>query len=274
MNFNGIITSEFILLKILFNQTYLVYEVFIVKERGRKEMKTILFYLDFFIYMVMSMFKRNKVEGLRKQERFQEAESRINECVKEWASHVLKRVGARIDVRGKENIIDGTCVYVVNHQGFLDIPVVISSLDRSVGFIAKKEILKFSMVSYWMKQMHCIFMDRENIRESMKAINEGVDNLKNGCSMVIFPEGTRSKGPKIGEFKKGSMKLALKAKVPIIPIAINGTYKLREGNKMSAIKSGDVTVTICEPIYTEQLSKEEQGNLSEHIKSIIENNIK
>lgn len=237
-------------------------------------MKTILFYLDFFIYMFMAVFKKNKVEALRKKGKFQEAESKINEYVKEWASHVLNKVGAKIDVEGKENIKKETCVYVVNHQGFLDIPVLISALDESIGFIAKKEILKFKMMSYWMKEIHCIFMDRNNIRESMKAINEGIGNLKNGYSMVIFPEGTRSKGPKVGEFKKGSMKLALKAKVPIIPVAINGTYKLREGNRMSAIKSGNVTVTICEPIYTEHLSKEEQTNLADKIKSIIENNIK
>lgn len=237
-------------------------------------MKTILFYLDFFIYMFMTVCKKNKVEALRKKGKFQEAENKINEYVKGWASHVLNKVGAKIDINGKENIKEETCVYVVNHQGFLDIPVLISALDKSVGFIAKKEILKFKMMSYWMKQIHCIFMDRDNIRESMKAINEGVDNLKNGCSMIIFPEGTRSKCSKVGEFKKGSMKLALKAKVPIIPVAINGTYKLREGNKMGAIKSGNVTVTICDPIYTEHLSKEEQTNLAEHIKSIIENNIK
>lgn len=235
-------------------------------------MKTILFYLDFFTYMFMTIGEKNKSEKLKKEGKFQEAQNCIDECVRNWALHVINKVGARIEVKGKENIPETTCVYVANHQGFLDIPVVIKTLDKSVGFIAKKEILKFKMVSYWMKQIHCIFIDRNNIRESMKAINEGVDNLKKGYSMVIFPEGTRSKGPKIGEFKKGSMKLALKAGVPIVPVTIDGTYKLREGNKMSAIKSGDVRVTIGEPIYTSKLSKIEQANLSEQIKTIIESN--
>jgi 1-acyl-sn-glycerol-3-phosphate acyltransferase len=236
-------------------------------------MKTVLFYLDFFIYMFMTKREKNKVEKLEKQGDFQQAENSIDECVRNWSLHVLNKVGVRLEVKGKENITGNTCVYVANHQGFFDIPVLISTFDKPLGFIAKKEILKFKMVSYWMKKIHCIFIDRKNIRESMKAINEGVDNLKNGYSMVIFPEGTRSKGPKVGEFKKGSMKLALKSGVPIIPIAINGTYKIREGNKRSAIKSGDVTVSICKPIYVEELSKIERTNLSEHIKTIIENNI-
>ncbi len=236
-------------------------------------MKTILFYLDFFVYMFMTIFEKNKVEKLEKQGDFQQAENSIDECVKKWSLHVLNNIGAKVEVKGKENITGNTCVYVANHQGFFDIPVLISTLDKPAGFIAKKEILKFKMISYWMRKIHCIFINRSNIRESMKAINEGVDNLKNGYSMVIFPEGTRSKGPKVGEFKKGSMKLALKSGVPIIPIAINGTYKLREGNKRSAIKSASVTVTICKPIYVDQLDKMEKTNLSEYIKTIIENNI-
>lgn len=236
-------------------------------------MKTILFYLDFFIYMFMSRQKKFKLQNLRKENKFEEAEKYLDECVRNWAGHVLDKIGVNIEVQGKENIPKETCVYVVNHQGFLDIPVVIKVIDKSVGFIAKKEILKFKRIAYWMREIHCIFMDRKNIRESMKAINEGVSNLKSGYSMVIFPEGTRSKGPKVGEFKKGSMKLALKANVPIVPITVNGTYKLREGNRMSAIKSGDVKVTIDKPIYLNKMSKIEQSNLSEYIKSIIESNI-
>ena len=111
-----------------------------------------------------------------------------------------------------------------------------------------------------MKQIKCVFIDRKSIRESMKSINEAAE---------IFPEGTRSKGPKIGEFKKGSLKLALKAQVPIVPIAIDGSYKLREGNKYSMIKSAKVKVTICKPIYTEKLSKEELSNISNTVKQEI-----
>ena len=236
-------------------------------------MKSLLFYLDFFTRLVMVNCKKGKLENLKKNGTKQDIQEYIDKVVNGWASHVLNYVGAKINVIGKENVPEGTCLYVANHQGFFDIPIIISSLDNSVGFIAKKELLKLKVLTYWMSQMHCIFMDRSNVRESIKAINEGIENLKNGYSMVIFPEGTRSKGPKVGEFKKGSLKLALKSGVPIVPIAIDGSYKLREGNEKSRIKSGEVKVTICKPIYTENLSKEELTNLAEIVRDIIASNI-
>ncbi|EKN42049.1 1-acyl-sn-glycerol-3-phosphate acyltransferase, partial [Clostridium botulinum CFSAN001627] len=121
----------------------------------------------------------------------------------------------------------------------------------------------------WMKEMKCVFMDRQNVRAAVKTINEGVENLKNGYSMLIFPEGTRSRGENLGEFKKGSMKLGIKAGVPIVPIAINGTYNVLEANGRK-IKAADVDLIICPPIYPNELSKEEQNNLSETIKDIIQ----
>jgi 1-acyl-sn-glycerol-3-phosphate acyltransferase len=235
--------------------------------------KSFLFYLDFVGYLAMSLLKKNKLEKLKDSGEKEEIERYINMTVKDWALHTLRYVGIKTDVRGKENIPKGTCLYVSNHQGYFDIPILIASLDRPIGFIAKKEMLKLKTMSYWMKQIHSIFMDRSNVRESVKAINEGIVNLKNGYNMVIFPEGTRSKGPIVGEFKKGSMKLGLKSGVPIVPLAIDGSYKLREGNKRSYIKPGEVKITVCKPIYPDELTKEEQTNLAEIIRNVIVSNI-
>lgn len=236
-------------------------------------MKSLLFYLDFFTHVIIANCKKGKFEKLKKNGTKQEVEEYKNKVVKDWASHILNYIGAKVNIVGKENIPQGACLYVANHQGFFDIPIVVETVGNSVGFIAKKELLKLKVLTYWMTQMHCIFMDRSNVRESIKAINEGVENLKKGHSMVIFPEGTRSKGPSIGEFKKGSLKLALKSGVPIIPIAIDGSYKLREGNEKSRIKPGEVKVTICKPIYTENLSREDQTNLAGIVKAVITSNI-
>lgn len=236
-------------------------------------MKSLLFYLDFFKYVIVTNCKKSKFEKLKQTASKEDIQRYKDKVVTEWASHVLNYVGAKINVVGKENIPQGACLYVANHQGFFDIPIIVESVGTSVGFIAKKELLKFKVLTYWMNQMHCILMDRSNIRESMKAINEGVENLKSGYSMVIFPEGTRSKGPSIGEFKKGSLKLALKSGVPIVPVAIDGSYKLREGNEKSRIKPGEVKVTICKPIHTENLSREEQTKLTEIVRDVIAKNI-
>lgn len=236
-------------------------------------MKSLLFYLDFFKYVIGANCKKGKFEKLKVNSSKEEILSHLDKVVKEWAAHVLNYVGAKIDISGRENIPKGACLYVANHQGFFDIPIIVESVGKSVGFIAKKELLKFKVLTYWMNQMHCIFMDRSNVRESMKAINEGVEYLKNGYSMVIFPEGTRSKGPSIGEFKKGSLKLALKSGVPIVPVAIDGSYKLREGNEKSRIKPAEVKVTICKPIHTENLSREEQMKLTDIVRDVIASNI-
>lgn len=236
-------------------------------------LKTILFYFIFFLYMIYSLVKKLKLDKIRKNASEKEAENYIYISVKKWANFILKLINASIKIKGKENIPQVPCLFVSNHQGFLDIPIILSSLDRTVGFIAKQELTKFKLVSYWMKQINCIFIDRKDIRQSIKSINKGAELLNQGHSMVIFPEGTRSKGPKIGEFKKGSLKLALKSKVPIVPIAIDGSYKLREGNAHSMIKSADVNITICKPIYTDSLSREEKESLADNIKSEISKHI-
>lgn len=243
-------------------------------------LRTILFYFIFFLYMVYSLGKKSKLNKIRKTKNEEEAQNYINISLKKWADFILELIDAQIELKGVENIPKSPCLFVSNHQGFLDIPIIVHSVDRTVGFIAKKEIIKFKLISYWMKQIKCVFIDRESIRESMKSINEAIQILKSGHSMVIFPEGTRSKGPRIGEFKKGSLKLALKAKVPIVPIAIDGSYKLREGNKYSIVKSAKVKVTICQPIYTDRLSKEELSDISNIVRQeilrqiILTNNVK
>lgn len=231
-------------------------------------MKTKLLWTYFGLYIGTTVFKKMKLESLKKKNDEQEQKQYIQKVVLRWANSVVDAVGIKINVIGKENIPDVNCLFVANHQSNADIPVMLSALDKTVGFIAKKEMEKIPLVSYWMREIKCIFMDRDNIRESIKSINEGVEILKQGDSLVIFPEGTRSKNNIIGEFKKGSMKLGTKAGVPIVPVAICGSYKALEGNN-NKFRKAKVNVIIHKPIQPELLSKEEQNNLSETIREII-----
>jgi 1-acyl-sn-glycerol-3-phosphate acyltransferase len=107
-------------------------------------------------------------------------------------------------------------------------------------------------------------MDRNDIRQSITAINQGVQYLKEGYSMVIFPEGTRSGSVEMGEFKAGSFKLATKSGVPIVPIAINGSYNIM-GKKSLIVKPAEVSVKILKPIETAKLSKEELKTLHDRV---------
>ena len=115
-------------------------------------------------------------------------------------------------------------------------------------------------------------MDRENPREALKAINQGAENLRSGYSMVIFPEGTRSKSHNIGEFKKGSLKMAIKAKVPIVPITIDGSYKIFEEHN-GWLRKGEIKLTVGKPLYLDKLTSEEQKKLSEIVKMEIVKNL-
>ncbi|NEZ71352.1 1-acyl-sn-glycerol-3-phosphate acyltransferase [Clostridium botulinum] len=232
-------------------------------------MKSFIFYLGFGFYMLLSLLRIIKLKYLKRKGNKEEIDRYINKSVLGWANFIVNGIGIKVNKKGLENVPDGPCLFVGNHQGLLDVPVIVSSLDRYVGFVAKKEMLKLKILTYWMKEMKCVFMDRQNVRAAVKTINEGVENLKNGYSMLIFPEGTRSKGENLGKFKKGSMKLGIKAGVPIVPIAINGTYNVLEANGRK-IKAADVDLIICPPIYPNELSKEEQNNLSQTIKDIIQ----
>lgn len=235
-------------------------------------MKTFVFYTKFVSYLVGAMFKMKKLNNIKENKSKEEAEDYLNEQVKGWVNYVIKITGCKVNVKGKQNLPKGNCLFVSNHQGYADIPVIMSVVERPLGFIAKKEMEKHTIMSSWMKEIHCVFMDRSNIRESVKAINEGVENLKNGYSMVIFPEGTRSKGGPIAEFKKGSLKLGTKADVAIVPIAINGSYKIYEENN-GKIEPADINVTICKPVYAKDYTREEQNNLADIIREVIKENM-
>lgn len=220
-----------------------------------------------FAYMIIA---RIKLLFTKKTDRAQNFHSKI---VRNWANYTLKTIGVKVHTVGLENIPDGHCLFVGNHQSYVDIPVVLSQIDKPIGFIAKKQLEKVFFISYWMKKIRCVFLNRDNVREAIESINQGANNLQNYCSILIFPEGTRSKSDEIGEFKKGSMKLALKSAVPIVPITICGSYKAYENNNNKFFPT-DVTLVIGRPIIIDSLSKEERKNLSEKTKEVIQNNYK
>jgi 1-acyl-sn-glycerol-3-phosphate acyltransferase len=233
-------------------------------------MKSILIYIVYGFYMISTIFKEIKFIFLKKFISKDIAEVYLNKCVFKWAKLTINLTGTKVKVIGSQNIPQNcTCLFVANHQSAFDIPLILGFIDKPMGIIAKKELKNIPIISYWMKQIHCIFMDRLNIRDSIKSINEGIEILKSGHSLAIFPEGTRGNGKVLGEFKKGSIKLGIKSNVAIIPVAIFGTRKIWENNN-NTIRSAEVSITICSPIYANDLPKEEQNNLAEKIKLIIE----
>lgn len=236
-------------------------------------MRSIIIYIRFGVFMLLSLFKKSQLEKLRVQGKEKEAKQYLYIKVKEWAQYIIKVVGAEVVIEGRENIPEGPCLFVSNHQGAMDIPLILANSDRTIGFIAKKELLKYKFLAYWCKQINCVFMDRQNIREAMKSIDQGAEYLRSGSSLLIFPEGTRSKGPNVGEFKKGSIKLGLKAEKPIVPVSISGSYVLREANSGWKFKSGKVKITYGKAIDPTTLDKKQQRELIDKIREIIIENL-
>lgn len=210
--------------------------------------RTIIWFLSFVIKLIVSLPNLKKVEKLDASGQKEEKDIIVDKQAKEWAQSLVKLSGTEVTVIGAGNVPEGAVLFVSNHQGNFDIPLLVGFIAKPKGFIAKVEMKKMYIIRKWMKHVNCIFIDRNDIRQSVKAIGNGVKMLKSGESLVIFPEGTRSPDGKLLEFKAGSMKLATKSKVPVIPVTINGSKDIMpKGSKL--IRPAKVTITISEAIY-------------------------
>lgn len=185
---------------------------------------------------------------------------------------ILKVTGADITIIGHENVPkDQAVLYIGNHRSFFDILLTYVHCPDLTGYIAKKEMEPIPLLSTWMRYLHCLFLDRKDIKEGMKTILTAIEKVKNGISICIFPEGTRNKGNNELEllpFHEGSFKIATKSGCPIIPMAISNSAEIFE-NHFPKIKPCKVVVEYGKPIYPEQLSKEDKKRLGAYIQGII-----
>ncbi|WP_231505656.1 lysophospholipid acyltransferase family protein [Bacillus sp. EB01] len=157
----------------------------------------------------------------------------IHATPKRWSRNIMKLTGSKVTVIGEENIPKGAVVFISNHEGDFDVPVLLGYLSKPFGFISKVEVKKVLIMRKWMELINCVFMDRGDRRQAIASLREGAEMLKKGHSLVIFPEGTRSKGGVVGMFKSGSFRLPKDGEVPIIPISIQGTSNVFEKNAVS-----------------------------------------
>ncbi|MRG87440.1 lysophospholipid acyltransferase family protein [Salinibacillus xinjiangensis] len=229
-------------------------------------MRTIWTYLNAVIFVLLCVFPLQKVKKINRQSLTPEQlDEIIFKVPRKFGQKTLWYTGSKVDVVGNQNFPQGPVLIVANHQGNVDIPLLLGVLDKPFGFISKIEVKKIPIVRTWMKQMHCVFLDRNDKRQSVKAFRQGIDVLKSGHSLTIFPEGTRSQQDVPNTFKAGSFRLAKKAGVPVVPVAIHGTYKVMEANR-GFIKPSHIKLTICEPISAkevEELSLDELAKRSE-----------
>jgi 1-acyl-sn-glycerol-3-phosphate acyltransferase len=177
-------------------------------------------------------------------------------------------------VKGQEHIpkTGGLCI-VSNHGSVFDIVLLLALIKRRVSFIAKKELALIPVLNIWIFLIGGLFIDRKNVRKSLRTINDGVEQIRHGNAMLIFPEGTRSQGRGLLPFKSGSFKLASQSEAPIVPVAITGSYDVVE--KTRRIRSAHVFVTFAPLVITSELPvQDRRKNLSELVYGIIANELK
>ena len=182
---------------------------------------------------------------------------------------MLAICGVKVDARGLENVPkDEAVVFMANHRGYFDILSVYATVPTLVGFISKKEIKKIPSVGVWMKYINCLFLDRDDKREGLKTILEAIDKVKNGYSMFIMPEGSRSKTYEMLPFKKGSFKIAEKANCKILPVAIANSAEVFEKH-FPFIRPAHVTVYYGKPFYIRDLEPENRKHAGAYTREVI-----
>lgn len=219
------------------------------------------------------MFKREKLRHqclkLEKQGKIAEMDAILADIVPQWARFICEITGTKVVINGLEKLPeDSAVVFIANHQGYMDIPSIYGYIPKFISFVSKKEIGSIPLIKDWMRFLHCTLMDRKSPRASVKAIRDAAENVKKGYSQVIFPEGTRSKGGLHHEFKAGSFKLAFLSQSPIVPLTIEGSYKVFE-EKKTISRGNTIYITVHDPIPTAELSREQQAALPEKIEKII-----
>ena len=185
----------------------------------------------------------------------------------------FKAISCTVTAAGRENIPkdDGIC-FVSNHDGLFDIILLIAYCGRPIGFIAKKELSYIPFLNIWIYMIGGHFIDRASPRKANLSINKGVNKLKSGGGMIIFPEAHRSRGRGLLPFHPGALKLATLSQVPIVPVAISGTSNAFEKNYR--VTKTSMKVSFCEPIYTADLPPSDRKMiLCDKIYSIIKNKL-
>ncbi|MCX8118863.1 MAG: 1-acyl-sn-glycerol-3-phosphate acyltransferase [Desulfobacterota bacterium] len=193
-------------------------------------------------------------------------------CARIWGKVALLANGVKVRVEGLERIKgSGPFIFMANHQGSYDIFALLGYLPFHFKWLAKKELFSIPFLGWTMNAAGYISLDRQGTRETVEAMNQAAQKIREGMSVVIFPEGSRSPDGSIQPFKKGGFTLALKARVPIVPISIAGSREIMPKEKWAA-SPGEIRIRVGEPIETESYSTRDRTVLMERVSETIQRN--
>jgi 1-acyl-sn-glycerol-3-phosphate acyltransferase len=186
-----------------------------------------------------------------------------------WAKCILALSNIRVTVKGLSNLKPGrSYIYMANHMSNFDIPVLQAYLPVQFRWLAKAELYKIPIFGYAMKRAGYISIDRSDRKSAIESLNKAVKIIRDGVSVIVFPEGTRSRTNTVQPFKKGGFFLAVDSGVPVIPIIIHGTGRIMPKKQM-LIKPGNVTLEIEKPINSSDYTRKTKDDLMEKVRGII-----
>ena len=220
-----------------------------------------------FVVMEPKIFYHKMLENQGKQEK---ADKFGFPAVKKWAKYVCKVAKVNVTVEGLEKIpTDRPVLFTPNHQSYADVPILLHALkDFNFGFLMRMQLNKLFAIEQISHILHCVPINQENAREGVKSLNKTAEQIKDGLSMVVFPEGKRGFSNTPDEFKNGAFKIVQKTGVTVVPIYIRDAFKILEGAG-GVITPTDVKVTILDPIETSEMNREQVRELNEKVHNII-----
>lgn len=192
-------------------------------------------------------------------------------AIVKWAFRVVLFLsGTTVTVIGEENVPkDEPVLYIGNHRSYFDIIITYIRVPRLTGYLSKIEILRIPSLNTWMKYLHCIFMDRSDIKAGMQSILTAIDKIKSGISICIFPEGTRNRvNDTFMEFHNGSFKVAERTGCAIVPMSINNAGQIFEDH-VPWIRKTHVVLEYCKPIYMNELDKNDRRRIGALVQDVI-----
>lgn len=206
---------------------------------------------------------------MKRNEPWEKYKAYVDDKLYAWLNPLIDMAGVTFEIKGRENIPENEpVIYTPNHSSMFDIPAIVLTAPKPPMFIAKKELSVFPVLKDWMWVIDCVFVDRKNKDSARSSLHEAIEMVKNGRSLVIFPEGTRSKDGTLGTFKGGAMKIAMETGAKVVPVLIEGSRDRMEAT--GNITPGTVHVTYLEPIETKGLTKEDFFKMPEEIRGLIQ----
>jgi 1-acyl-sn-glycerol-3-phosphate acyltransferase len=198
-----------------------------------------------------------------------DSENRIHKIAKLWAKILLLISNTKVEVIGRENILKGQPqIFTANHQSDFDILIALAHVPGQFRWIAKKELFKIPIFGAAMKNAGYIEIDRHNHEKAMQSLDEAALRIREGKSVMSFPEGTRSRNGEIKAFKQGIFHLAIKAGVPIVPVSIVGRGQIMPKRSLK-VTPGRVKLVIGKPIDVRDYNIDNRHELIDRVRKII-----